>query len=684
MSVRVKIILSFVALITISLLVSGILSIEKGETIVSDIVKKDNIQVATLISEELKRVLQEAISAIKLTAGIKEVWSFNKEGMDVNIKRLLGYKENNNFIKKVAVFDTKGNLMYGTEDIPQKQYLKMWYAGLVLGSVEGFFSSFYLQKEYNSEYPAYFYVTLIRDDLFKIRGVMVVELDFSYINSLLANLSFDKEIKIYITNGAGQIVSESSSEQYKIGEKVPFYMPSVQNTRIYKYSLSLKKNYLVVKKYISSPVDLNIFVLRDLGQVLLPVYNLKNSFIILILLCIFTAIIIGIGIAFTITLPLNYLMKKVDLLAKGHLDTKIESMSDDEIGVLATHFDSMRESLKEKIYELSLLNKISQDLTSELDYERVLKLILDKVIEVMVADRASIMIVDEDTGKLVIQVAKGLDEEIIHSTEVSIGSGIVGKVVETGEAYYVADASESQLLKTIKAEDEIEKGTFLSVPLKVKGQVKGVVNVFKDVPNFFSSRQIELFYRLVNSAAIAYENARLYKLAITDGLTKLYIHRYFQTRLSEEIKRSHRYNTSVSLIMTDIDHFKNFNDTYGHQIGDEVLKIVARVIKRQVRDVDIVARYGGEEFAVICPEKNAEEIRIAAERMRKAVASYDFRVKGEKVRITISLGVSDFPGDATEKNDLIEKADKALYHAKESGRNRVVLYSELKHEVIKN
>ena len=173
------------------------------------------------------------------------------------------------------------------------------------------------------------------------------------------------------------------------------------------------------------------------------------------------------------------------------------------------------------------------------------------------------------------------------------------------------------------------------------------------------------------------DNARLYeaakRLAITDGLTKIYNHRFFQELFEKEFTRSDRYGTVFSLIMLDIDLFKRINDTYGHLYGDEILKEIAQLVKSCLRTMDLLARYGGEEFAVLLPETNLNEAVRTAERIRRAVENNDFMAsRGQGLKVTVSQGVTFYPSPGvTSRSDIVGKADSALYEAKESGRNRV-------------
>ncbi|MBN1492951.1 MAG: GGDEF domain-containing protein [Candidatus Omnitrophica bacterium] len=174
----------------------------------------------------------------------------------------------------------------------------------------------------------------------------------------------------------------------------------------------------------------------------------------------------------------------------------------------------------------------------------------------------------------------------------------------------------------------------------------------------------------------------LKNMVVIDELTQLYNKRYFLSRLHNEIVRSRRYNHIVSLIVIDIDHFKKLNDTYGHICGDFMLRAIAKILKAQVRMVDAVCRFGGEEFVVICPETGAHEAKTIAERIRKQIEAYTFSFHEKTINVTISAGVNHFdPLKPKTEGSLFSGADKALYVAKNCGRNRVVIFSSLPSEV---
>jgi diguanylate cyclase (GGDEF)-like protein len=179
---------------------------------------------------------------------------------------------------------------------------------------------------------------------------------------------------------------------------------------------------------------------------------------------------------------------------------------------------------------------------------------------------------------------------------------------------------------------------------------------------------------------LAQKNALLENLANIDSLTEINNHRFFHNFLDTEINRSIRNNSTISILLADIDHFKQFNDTYGHQVGDFILKEFCRVAKENIREYDLIARYGGEEFVFVLPETEPEEAMHAAEKIRTIINDYDFDDRERTYKLTISIGVASARPESKDfsKNDFINLADNALYEAKAAGRNKTVLYSPKK------
>jgi diguanylate cyclase (GGDEF)-like protein len=190
--------------------------------------------------------------------------------------------------------------------------------------------------------------------------------------------------------------------------------------------------------------------------------------------------------------------------------------------------------------------------------------------------------------------------------------------------------------------------------------------------NSYNYDDLNLLSTLANHAAISIINAQLYEkthnLATTDGLTGLYTHRTYQEKLEEEIQKAKRYRTNLALIMVDTDHFKEYNDTYGHPEGDILLKDICKLLKSYVRKTDIVCRYGGDEFTIILADLDKKKAIDKAKTIREAI---QLRFNQREVKITASLGVACFPEDAKSKQEILTKVDELLYTSKRGGRNKV-------------
>jgi diguanylate cyclase (GGDEF)-like protein len=195
----------------------------------------------------------------------------------------------------------------------------------------------------------------------------------------------------------------------------------------------------------------------------------------------------------------------------------------------------------------------------------------------------------------------------------------------------------------------------------------------------FNFDQIQIIIkRTLEAKRLAREREYYLNLSNIDELTELNNVRYFNYILDKEIERERRYKRPLSMMMIDIDDFKSYNDTYGHLVGDVLLKQIASLIKKMTRGCDYVARYGGEEFTVVLPETIRQEALVVAERIRSAIAGASFDISGGKsiTGITITIGLASFPDDGQDKLELIERADQALYRGKAQGKNRTCVYGQ--------
>ena len=338
--------------------------------------------------------------------------------------------------------------------------------------------------------------------------------------------------------------------------------------------------------------------------------------------------------------------------------------------------EETKNDLDHKVFNLMTLQQASKVLSSTLNLEELINISIDMFLETVWANKGILMLTSEESPDLEVKAFKGISEEEIEALKIDPAESWVMATIEKERKPIFAKELSGKSYQSYTALNK-ELPFAVYVPMLKENELYGIVKIGPKINGEpFSDNDLEFFETLASQAVIAFENARLYSLAITDSITKLYVHRYFQYRLEEEVARSRRYNSTISLLMCDIDHFKNVNDTFGHQQGDCILREVSRIIRKNVRNTDIACRYGGEEFAIVLPETTQSDAKIVAERIRRDVAKFEFpSIMSDQpsIHCSISIGVAGFPLNADNKDQLIQKADASLYKAKDSGRNKVVL-----------
>jgi diguanylate cyclase (GGDEF)-like protein len=282
-------------------------------------------------------------------------------------------------------------------------------------------------------------------------------------------------------------------------------------------------------------------------------------------------------------------------------------------------------------------------------------------------DRAQVYLLDETTNKITENLSidfRGYFRTLENASNIS---SLVDSLFSKTKPTFLSRKFSSNLIAYI--------------PINWNGKRTGLLvvdNMF--TRQTLTSYDLSFLSILADQLATVIENSRLFerveKLSITDSLTGLFNHRYFYERLSEEISRANRFGNTLALLMVDIDYFKNFNDTFGHQAGDSVLKSVTQIIQENIRSIDIASRYGGEEITIILPETDMEGAKTIAERIRQSIANQPFKIGQQATHITVSIGLVCYPIDTTLKSELVRKADLALYRAKNKGRNQVCSYTQ--------
>lgn len=345
------------------------------------------------------------------------------------------------------------------------------------------------------------------------------------------------------------------------------------------------------------------------------------------------------------------------------------------------------EHYEKKIYDQRQLLEISKALNSTMDYKYLIDAILNICLAQLQTLKSAIYLApDVDANHFKLDSShRGFDIETKDmEKKIPIDSPLIQYFEDKPRTATVQSLDKIDSLRGV---DELiffkHMGAEIITPLTSKGKVNGLLILGEKITlSDFLEEEKEFLTVLAGLAGIAVENSRLYELATVDMMTQLKIHHYFQSKLREEMDRCKKKNTSLALLFTDVDKFKVFNDTYGHQAGDVVLIEVARKLMECARKNDVPARYGGEEFCIVMPGANAEEGFEMGERVRKAIEGH--RVinpnTGEQLKVTISVGVTEYHPNDKNNKELIERADQALYEAKHNGRNqtRIRKYEDLK------
>lgn len=302
-------------------------------------------------------------------------------------------------------------------------------------------------------------------------------------------------------------------------------------------------------------------------------------------------------------------------------------------------------------------------------------------IEAVAADRGSLLVMDKSKNKLYYKYTftykDGRLDLTSHSdkligAEYAPGESLVGVCYEEKEILVVKDVEKDARYST-KADRILRNDahSVICIPLTVQEEVVNVIELVRyDGGKPFDVEDIETLKIITNFTATTMENSKLFVWAITDSLTKISNIHYFMKIFESEVKRSKRYNTNFSLMLLDIDNFKDVNDTHGHQEGDRALARLSRILVSCTRDdIDLPARYGGDEFVILLPSTTKTDAKYVAQKIIQEVSAENQKPENSNIPFTVSIGISTFPEDGDTTTTLFESADKALYKSKNAGKN---------------
>jgi diguanylate cyclase (GGDEF)-like protein len=344
-----------------------------------------------------------------------------------------------------------------------------------------------------------------------------------------------------------------------------------------------------------------------------------------------------------------------------------------------TKFVSLEKELLKRNHELVIISTLSSAFISSENMDLVIEDLMDKILLVTGTKIGWLLL--RDGKEFSLKSSRGISSEIVKNIRGETFHSIINKVISSQEPLYIMEDQEIAEIEMLH-----EDGIVFLAALPLISERTSIGLLFlasRDMRSeHFDFDMATLFTLIGNNVSLILDKIKLFqetrRLAITDGLTGLYNRRYFYRHLSIEIARSKRYKTPFSLMMFDIDNFKEINDSYGHQAGDDVLMRLADVLRVQSRETDIIVRYGGEEFLIILPNTSEDEAFALANRIKNIVRKRNFSTeKDNGIYITLSGGIASYPKHAIEEKTLLNAADNALYCAKASGKNKIMCYRKL-------
>lgn len=370
--------------------------------------------------------------------------------------------------------------------------------------------------------------------------------------------------------------------------------------------------------------------------------------------------------------PISALVGAMDEFATGNTVVRTEILTKDEFEDLGKGFNRMADAITAQQERMENYNSLAKLLITTLNPRELLKSALEKVLELTNSDLGVVYLMSDCGERLKPFVAHGIDCEAL--ADLSLRDGAAGSAAAERRTVLLRDIPPECYIQTNLGFGRALPREVAAFPIAYKEKVLGVMLLA--TLGSYKEDELPLVEYLTSQIGITLDNAltheKVERLSITDGLTGLYNRRHFSERIGEEFSKAFRYNTPLSILIMDVDHFKRVNDTYGHQVGDIVLIAVAQVLRQSVRETDLIGRYGGEEFVVLLPHTDMEQAGAVAEKIRKAISEMPVAEMDRKA-VTISIGVAGLGGVAADNvEDLIRHADGALYRAKEEGRNRVV------------
>jgi len=432
------------------------------------------------------------------------------------------------------------------------------------------------------------------------------------------------------------------------------------------------------RKQTVAVVRLDVSVDPSSGAIAEGFFNIGKRILPILLGSAVFSLIVSILISYMVASPINRVIDTTKLISQGKFGFLTTTKKrKDEMGALIQSVNEMSKNIKATIEKLTTLNKTAETLAMNIDYEESIKVAMNLSLEIVGASKGIIFLYNKAEDIFSIGAISGMGAAKVVGDDFFVGMDKFSLKLDNSAFDFLSSKPDIYTITDVEGFPQLSQmkewlkktGTTLIAPFMIKRELRGVIMLDAVV------NDKEFLKTLINQISMSIENARLYRDAIIDGLTGLYVYRYFEIQLASEIRRAERFGKKLSVILVDFDNFKKFNDEHGHLAGNFVLKETAKMIKLLARSVDVISRYGGEEIAALLPETDAKGALAIAEKIRSKVEEFGYVHQLKTLRVTVSAGIAEWNTDnPVDAQTLISWADEAVSSAKKEGKNRVAQF----------
>lgn len=666
-SIKIKALAGIVLVTIIPLILLGFSSFSILTNISGDLLVKSNTQAFQQVKYEIDEYVNNYEKLIRYLANDNRLSDPSSQAAAEALRQMDKAYE---FIDRIIICDSTGKvLQHSKKDLNSINSLTVPEEMSLVASQTVMFS------------PEAFQVKVPLNNV-KGKPNLIATVSFLKLRKSLEGISFGTRFHYYLVTSEGENVLDQEDFPKELISALiekpcgAYGVKEVDGTGKSQVAISLPiLNY-----------NLRVFVFQDADEVYKIASAIKHRTYVVVFVLGFLALLAGAILTKHFTDPVISIAQKANELSEGNLKVNVRLKRDDEIGLLANSFNRMTARIRNKVFELSSVYKISQLISSASTYQQALDTCLTHIVTMFLAKRGSIMLLSEDNTKLRVESFKifGSEEalepeEPAKKFELKAGEGIAGQVVETGNAILCSDCKNDERFKNYEADGKKPPITLVSVPLTVHGKVFGVINLAdRSTSSLFNEEDLALLKSIASQVAISIDNAKLKELALTDDSTGLFVEKYFKIRLDDEMKRAKRFNIPLSMAYFRIDNIESVIEKFGKKAEKFVFTKIADDMISSVRGTDVPCLYKKNIIAVILAHTTDEQAVIFAERFRKKVADYTYDFENQDLKVSLSVGINELSGEKVTREEFVNATSKALKKSESSGGNQSTVLPEKK------